>query len=76
MQGTVKSNNLKETIEMRTFNLENVVVLSTLELASVKGGEGVPTPIIIVETAVATPTTVTLSVLAVSSTTTTTKKKK
>jgi hypothetical protein len=76
MQGTVKSNNLKETIEMRTFNLENVVVLSTLELASVKGGDGIPTPIIIVETAVAAPTTLTLSVLAVSSTTTTTRKKK
>lgn len=76
MQGTVKINNLKKTIKMRTFNLENVVVLSTLELASVKGGEGIPTPIIIIETAVATPTTDTLSVLTVSSTSTATKKKK
>ena len=69
MQGTVKIINLKETIEMRTFNLDNVDVLSTLELASVKGGEGIPTPIIIIETGVAAPTTVTLSVLAVSPTT-------
>ena len=76
MQGTVKIINLKETTEMRTFNLDNFDVLSTLELASVKGGEGIPIPIIIVETSVATPTTVTLSVLAVSSTATTTKKKK
>jgi hypothetical protein len=76
MQGRVKIINLKRTIEMRAFNLENVVVLSTLELASVKGGEGIPTPIIIVETAVAAPAAMTLSVLAVSSTTTATKKKK
>ena len=76
MQGTVKINNLKETTEMKTFNLENVVVLSTLELASVKGGECIPVPIIIVETAVATTTTSTLDLLTVSSTATTTKKKK
>jgi len=57
---------------MRTINLLSVEVLSTLELASVKGGDGIPTPIIIVETAFATPTTYTLGILAVSSTTTTT----
>lgn len=58
--------------------MDNVDVLSTLELASVKGGgdEGIPTPIIIIEEAVATPTTVTLSVLAVSPTKPTTRKKK
>lgn len=59
---------------MRTINLQSIEVLSNRELAAVKGGgeEGIPTPIIIVETAVATPTTYTLDLLTVSSTTTTT----
>lgn len=36
---------------MRTFNLNGIEVLSTRELAAVKGGneEGIPTPIIIIE---------------------------
>lgn len=67
---------------MRTIDLQSVEVLSTRELAAVRGGgeEGVPTPIIIVEEAVATPTVLTLSVLTVAepttTTTTTTIKKK
>ena len=76
MQGTVKIINLKETTEMRTFNLDNFDVLSTLELAAVKGGDSIPVPIIIVETAVATPITDTLSVLTVSPTMTVIKRKK
>lgn len=37
---------------MRTFNLSGIELLSTRELAAVKGGgeEGIPTPIIIIET--------------------------
>lgn len=59
---------------MRTINLKNIEVLSNLELAAVKGGgeEGIPTPIIIVEEAVAAPTVLTLSVLTVATPTTTT----
>ena len=63
---------------MKTLNLNGIEILSNRELAAVKGGgeEGIPTPIIIVETSVAAPTTYTLDLLTVSSTTTTTKKKK
>lgn len=59
---------------MRTINLQSVEVLSNRELAAVKGGgeEGIPTPIIIVEEAVATPTVLTFSVLTVAAPTTTT----
>jgi bacteriocin-like protein len=60
---------------MRTFNLNGIEVLSNQELACVKGGEGVPVPIIIVETSVAAPTTTTLSVLVAAPVTTTTTKK-
>jgi len=34
---------------MRTFNLNGIEILSNRELATVKGGDGIPTPIIIVE---------------------------
>ena len=63
---------------MRTINLQSIEVLSNRELAAVKGGgeEGIPTPIIIVETAVAAPTVLTLSVLTVAAPTTTTIRKK
>jgi hypothetical protein len=50
-QGTYQESLTKKTIVMKTFNLNGIELLSTRELAAVKGGgeEGVPTPIIIVE---------------------------
>jgi len=58
---------------MRTINLKSIEVLSNRELAAVKGGgeEGIPTPIIIVETAVAAPAVLSLSVLTVAAPATT-----
>ena len=63
---------------MRTINLQSIEVLSNRELAAVKGGgvEGIPTPIIIVETAVAAPAALSLSVLTVAAPTTTTIRKR
>ena len=63
---------------MRTINLQSIEVLSNRELAAVKGGgeEGIPTPIIIVETAIAVPTVSTLSVLTVAAPTPTTTRRK
>jgi len=52
---------------MRTFNLNGIELLSTRELAAVKGGgeEGIPTPIIIVEEGVGAPAVQTLTALFV-----------
>ena len=46
---------------MRTFNLNGIELLSTRELATVKGGgaEGIPTPIIIVEDGTGVPASAT-----------------
>ena len=64
---------------MRTFNLQGVEILSTRDLASVKGGgtDSLPQPIIIVETSLATTSLMVVSAVSVvAPTTTTTKKKK
>jgi hypothetical protein len=63
---------------MRTFNLNGIEILSNRELATVKGGDGIPTPIIIVEEGIGAPAVETLTALFITAPakTTTPKKKK
>ena len=64
---------------MRTFNLNGLELLSTRELAAVKGGgegeEGIPTPIIIIETGIGAPALTTLFIVAPAAPAKTKKKK-
>jgi len=57
---------------MRTLNLNGIELLSTRELATVKGGEGIPTPIIIIEDGPGAPAVEKLSTMFTVTTTTTT----
>jgi hypothetical protein len=61
---------------MRTFNLNGIELLSTRELATVKGGEGIPTPIIIIEEGIGAPAVETFSALVLVAPAAPAKKKK
>ena len=49
MQGTIKNINLLRHFAMKNFDYLSVELLSIKELASVKGGYNIPTPVIITE---------------------------
>jgi bacteriocin-like protein len=47
LQGTIKINNILKHLTMKNFNYQTVEVLTNEELAAVKGGIGIPIPIVI-----------------------------